>query len=93
MAKYETAFMTDSTQKEINELLNGEHGAAITMFGLECARAGIKGYENGLTKSIVGGALVTAAIGACIGIVRMVRKKRKETEAFNKTEDDFINES
>lgn len=75
---YNYKFMDEAKLKEIEELLAGEKGNALVAWSLECAKAGIDGYRNGLIK---GGLIAAAgAVAAASGywIAKRVAKKHVE---------------
>lgn len=67
--KYE--FMDEQMIVEVDELLQGEHGKAITAFGLECGWAALEGYKKGGVYSLLLGAGGTLLI---IGGVKVGKK-------------------
>jgi hypothetical protein len=75
---YNYKFMDEAKLKEIEEILAGEHGEALVAWSLECHKAAIDGYRNGLMKGslIAAGGAVVAAGG--YWIAKKVAKKHVE---------------
>jgi hypothetical protein len=74
--KYNYTFMDEAKLKEIEEILAGEKGTALVAWSLECAKAGIDGYRNGLIK---GGLIAAAGAGLAAGgywVAQKIAKKR-----------------
>ena len=62
---YECKFMDEKMITEVDELLQGEHGKAITAFGLDCGMAAVEGYKQGrISSTLLGAGGVLLIIGA-----------------------------
>lgn len=77
--KYE--FMDEQMITEMDELLRGEHGKAITAFGLECGWAALKGYKKGccIQSTLLGAGgvlLIFGAVGVGKKIIDKCEKKK-----------------
>ena len=70
MAKYRWKYMDETTLKEMDELLKGEHGSTLKLWSMECADA----TQRGIAKAVVKGAV----IGLTLGVAKRVIQKRKE---------------
>ena len=82
---YKYKFMDEAKLKEIEEILDGEKGAALVAWSLECAKAGIDGYRRGLMKcSLIAAAGAGLAAGG-FWVARRIVKKRVAKE-IKKTE-------
>ena len=82
MAKYNYKYLSEEMVKEMDVLLAGEHGATLTAWSYECARASKLG--------LVEGTLIVAAVGAAAGIAIYVGEKfgKKIVQVFkNKKQD------
>lgn len=63
---YEMRFMDDAMKTEIDELLQGEHGKAITAFAFECGNTAVCGYKQACVRNTLlgvgGGLLIFGAV-------------------------------
>lgn len=82
---YNYKFMDEKHLEEIKEILNGEKGTALVAWSLECGKAAVDGYRNGLIKSSL---IAAAGAGLAAGgfwVARKIVKKRVAKE-IKKTE-------
>ena len=84
---YKCKFMDDNMITEVNELLEGEHGKAITAFGLDCGMAAVEGYKQGRISSTLLGAggvlLIFGAVNVGKKIIDKCKKKKlNETKKY-----------
>ena len=75
---YKCKFMDDDMITEVNELLEGEHGKAITAFGLDCGMAALEGYKKGCVQSTLLGAGGVLLLGGAVYVGKKVVNKCKE---------------
>ena len=83
---YKPVFMDDAMMTEVNELLEGEHGKAITAFGFECGNAAVCGYKQGcVNATLLGAGGVLLLAGAVWGGKKIVDKcKQKKLDKTKK---------
>lgn len=88
---YKYKFMDEANLKEIEELLAGEHGTALTAWSYECAEAGIYGYIDGRRKCLITGSLI-GAVGAAVAaggfwVAKKLVKKRVDKQLADTEKD------
>lgn len=84
---YKCKFMDDNMITEVNELLEGEHGKAITAFGLDCGMAAVEGYKQGCGNAFLLGAGGTLLIFGAVNVGKKIidkckKKKLNETKKY-----------
>ena len=89
MKDYKYEYMDEAAINEVEELLKGEHGSALWLFGLECGNACVQGYKRGCAKGTL---LVAVGAGLAYGGYKLGKKliqKRKEKQE-KELEHDFV---
>ena len=81
MKQYKWKFMSEEMLNEMEELLKGEHGRTLTVWSMECGKAGADGYRNSMIKgSLLGMACAGAAFGGMYLGKKIVDAFKKKTE-------------
>jgi hypothetical protein len=74
--------MDDDMIAEVDELLQGEHGKAITAFGLDCGMAALEGYKKGCVQStLLGAGSVLLIFGAVKVGKKIIPKFKRQYES------------
>ena len=91
MKHYENKYMSEAMVTEIENLINGGHGAAIEAFAKEIQNATLEGFGDGIANECIKGFMKGTFIGAAAALgayivtdqVLIAYRKWKEKKAVN----------